>query len=208
VARRRQICHNTSSIGSRGGSLGCSSAATVQCPRCGDSLEGVGVGAAHAAKCYNTDCEALGSFCTVHLLPLELLAAGESIITSADVEAAPGIAKERSHFHGGRYRVCPQCVGDMRDAAVASAAAAAATTTAPPTCLLKALGTKPCPSCGTGVQKAPGCRHMTCMCGHEFFWCCGRAYRDSTAHRAHVRDSTCDDYATHSYHPGTVRHDL
>jgi hypothetical protein len=33
--------------------------------------------------------------------------------------------------------------------------------------------TKPCPSCGEGVEKTEGCNKMTCVCGAMFCWRCG-----------------------------------
>ena len=38
---------------------------------------------------------------------------------------------------------------------------------------LKANKTVKCKKCGSLVQKAEGCNHMTCRCGHEFCWLCG-----------------------------------
>lgn len=35
------------------------------------------------------------------------------------------------------------------------------------------------------VQQTGGCRHMICRYGHEFFWCCMRAYRNETEARLH-----------------------
>jgi ariadne-1 len=46
---------------------------------------------------------------------------------------------------------------------------------------------KPCPSCHVAIEKNEGCRHMTCRCGHEFFWCCLRSYRDPTEAQNHRR---------------------
>jgi len=35
-----------------------------------------------------------------------------------------------------------------------------------------------CPGCKTVIEKNGGCQHMTCReCCHEFWWCCGQAYR-------------------------------
>lgn len=47
------------------------------------------------------------------------------------------------------------------------------------------IDTKPCPRCHANIYKDGGCRHMTCRCGHEFFWCCLRAYRDPAEARLH-----------------------
>jgi hypothetical protein len=54
--------------------------------------------------------------------------------------------------------------------------------------------TRNCPKCGRRTYRDGGCRHMTCVCGHEYFWCCLRAYRDAEEARAHRRDSSCDEY--------------
>jgi hypothetical protein len=51
--------------------------------------------------------------------------------------------------------------------------------------------TKPCPRCKVRIEKNGGCRHMTCKnadCGHEFFWCCLRAYRSQEEARQHYRE--------------------
>jgi len=35
-----------------------------------------------------------------------------------------------------------------------------------------------CPGCKIVIEKNGGCQHMTCRgCRHEFWWCCGQAYR-------------------------------
>ena len=36
------------------------------------------------------------------------------------------------------------------------------------------LTTKACPKCKKPIEKNGGCAHMTCKCGHDFFWCCLR----------------------------------
>jgi len=35
-----------------------------------------------------------------------------------------------------------------------------------------AKGIVKCPHCKNGIQKASGCNHMKCRCGHEFCWIC------------------------------------
>jgi ariadne-1 len=40
------------------------------------------------------------------------------------------------------------------------------------------------------IERNGGCMHMTCRCGHEFFWCCLRAYRNESEAREHRRH--CD----------------
>ena len=37
--------------------------------------------------------------------------------------------------------------------------------------------TKPCPKCKQAITKNHGCDHMTCPCGHEFYWSTGKPYR-------------------------------
>lgn len=36
--------------------------------------------------------------------------------------------------------------------------------------------TKPCPRCRVPVTKNSGCDHMTCPCGHQWYWSSGRPY--------------------------------
>ncbi len=38
--------------------------------------------------------------------------------------------------------------------------------------------TKLCPKCNERVEKAEGCKHITCKCGHEFCWDCKRPWAD------------------------------
>jgi ariadne-1 len=37
--------------------------------------------------------------------------------------------------------------------------------------------TKSCPECKQAIEKNGGCDHMTCRCGHEFWWTSLRPYR-------------------------------
>jgi len=39
------------------------------------------------------------------------------------------------------------------------------------------MPTKSCPECGEVIEKNGGCDHMTCRCGHEFWWTSLRPYR-------------------------------
>ena len=50
---------------------------------------------------------------------------------------------------------------------------------------------KDCPKCKRKVVKDGGCRHLKCHCGHEFFWCCLRAYRIREEASAHYKN--CPD---------------
>ena len=80
-----------------------------------------------------------------------------------------------NHEHDHPGRTCAQVNQ-------AEAAAAAAT----PIVLDTAVdSTKSCPRCRIPIEKNGGCMHMTCLCGHDFFWCCLRAYRDADEARAH-----------------------
>ena len=36
---------------------------------------------------------------------------------------------------------------------------------------------KKCPLCHAYIEKKGGCNHITCLCGHEFCWCCQRSWR-------------------------------
>lgn len=38
-------------------------------------------------------------------------------------------------------------------------------------------GTKRCPQCSIFIEKNGGCDHMTCVCGHEFWWSTLQPYR-------------------------------
>jgi hypothetical protein len=44
---------------------------------------------------------------------------------------------------------------------------------------LKHLTTKPCPKCGSRIEKNGGCPHMTCRCKYQFCWDCGGDYHTS-----------------------------
>ncbi|KAG2496817.1 hypothetical protein HYH03_005223 [Edaphochlamys debaryana] len=41
---------------------------------------------------------------------------------------------------------------------------------------LRRCGVRTCPGCRQGVVKASGCNHMTCVCGSEFCYVCGKGY--------------------------------
>lgn len=73
---------------------------------------------------------------------------------------------------------CPSCAGGAGHGRAAEEAASQE--------LIKSF-CKPCPSCRAPVDKDGGCRHMTCRCGHEFFWCCSRSFRDPEEARAHLK---------------------
>lgn len=33
-----------------------------------------------------------------------------------------------------------------------------------------------CPKCVHWIEKSSGCNHMTCKCGYEFCYSCGKSY--------------------------------
>ena len=43
---------------------------------------------------------------------------------------------------------------------------------ADPSQLMLMMTSKPCPKCQRRIQKASGCKHMTCVCKHEWCWVC------------------------------------
>jgi hypothetical protein len=45
--------------------------------------------------------------------------------------------------------------------------------------------TRECPSCHGRIEKNGGCNHMTCRCGFEICWKCGKAY-EKNGRRGHV----------------------
>ena len=46
---------------------------------------------------------------------------------------------------------------------------------------IKQLTTKPCPKCGTRIEKNGGCPHMSCKCKYQFCWECGGDYHTSVS---------------------------
>ncbi|KAK3311215.1 uncharacterized protein B0T15DRAFT_66750 [Chaetomium strumarium] len=40
------------------------------------------------------------------------------------------------------------------------------------------MGWKQCPECGRWVEKTLGCNHISCICGCDFCYHCGRAHKD------------------------------
>jgi len=42
------------------------------------------------------------------------------------------------------------------------------------------LNTKKCGGCGKRIEKNQGCNHMTCKCGYEFCWVCGKEWKEHT----------------------------
>lgn len=46
---------------------------------------------------------------------------------------------------------------------------------------IKQLTTKPCPKCGTRIEKNGGCPHMSCRCKYQFCWECGGDYHTSVS---------------------------
>eukprot|EP00917_Polyrhabdina_sp_WS-2016_P009575 GHVP01021161.1.p1 GENE.GHVP01021161.1~~GHVP01021161.1.p1 ORF type:complete len:422 (+),score=62.67 GHVP01021161.1:308-1573(+) len=41
--------------------------------------------------------------------------------------------------------------------------------------------TKSCPSCGISIEKNQGCKHMKCLCTHQFCWCCKKNWESNHA---------------------------
>eukprot|EP00834_Sanchytrium_tribonematis_P007493 NODE_684_length_4771_cov_0.551156.p2 type:complete len:197 gc:universal NODE_684_length_4771_cov_0.551156:3401-3991(+) len=49
---------------------------------------------------------------------------------------------------------------------------------------------KTCPKCKNMVEKREGCNHMTCVCKNEFFYMCGKQYKNEIT--KFVADCQCD----------------
>ena len=83
-----------------------------------------------------------------------------------------------AYYHGPDLARCSRCRMDTCRHCQTSNHAGRGCTTDQATQQVRALaaivGWKPCPSCGTMVEKNEGCRHMTCLppCRHEFCWRC------------------------------------
>lgn len=41
---------------------------------------------------------------------------------------------------------------------------------------MRGLQIQQCPTCWKWIQRTEGCNHMTCVCGKEFCYVCGKAY--------------------------------
>ncbi|EFQ86055.1 hypothetical protein CFE70_001739 [Pyrenophora teres f. teres 0-1] len=51
---------------------------------------------------------------------------------------------------------------------------------------LRKMGAKPCPKCGTKIEKNGGCDHMKCQhCRHNFCWVCLVGYKANMEHLLH-----------------------
>mmetsp|Transcript_12605 Transcript_12605/g.29433 ORF Transcript_12605/g.29433 Transcript_12605/m.29433 type:complete len:158 (-) Transcript_12605:428-901(-) len=48
----------------------------------------------------------------------------------------------------------------------------------------KQRNAKKCPGCKTPIEKNEGCNHMSCTCGTDFCWLCGKRTDDYEAHFA------------------------
>ena len=44
---------------------------------------------------------------------------------------------------------------------------------------IRTLGAKSCPKCNHVIEKAGGCKNMTCRCGYKWCWICGKERDDS-----------------------------
>jgi hypothetical protein len=71
---------------------------------------------------------------------------------------------------GSTQRTCPQCVAGQHEVILGD-------------------NIRPCPRCKTPIEKNGGCLHMSCTCGHQYFWCCSREYLDASASHAHFYDA-------------------
>jgi hypothetical protein len=136
------------------------------------------------------ECHSCGIFtCATHSLKLETHGEAEFTEETRALVKGKTAAFQLTPYSDPSVRVCAMCVEEAKEGVSSTHKQ------------MRDLGVKPCPSCGYGIQKNQGCRHMTCtQCSHEFFWCCGRAYRDNVAQRDHRQDDSCDNEATHTYH--------
>lgn len=52
----------------------------------------------------------------------------------------------------------------------------------------KKVNTKACPKCHIPIEKNGGCSHMTCKCGYEICWECGKPWRLQIDGQAHTHN--------------------
>lgn len=155
---------------------------TLQCPACGHSAcedcteRWVDMQVPHCAsklsfgfRCFNPDCtEAIAE-------AVVLLNSRSAMTLKRDLRRRARLQANR--LYPSEMQVnCPQagCVGlgyrgfDTAMCFICEHQWSLVEGDAPPDGLPRCL--KPCPSCGSLIEKNGGCDHMTCRCEHEFYW--------------------------------------
>ncbi|KAH3759847.1 IBR domain protein [Pelomyxa schiedti] len=63
---------------------------------------------------------------------------------------------------------------------------------------------KQCPNCKCWIELAKGCNHMTCKCGHEFCFSCGKSYPCGCGQDPHAPGFRPNNFAAAVYTPWVV----
>ena len=150
-------------------------------------------------SCHSIHCQGASQICIRHGLTLRYapgLATPLPLLPATVPQRPLSISAKIS---SPRQKTCVLCVQEQQQAV--SPISGETTNQLSPVAAAMALSeqeltmnTRPCPKCGRRTYRDGGCRHMTCLCGHEYFWCCLRAYRDPEQAREHRRDNECEKY--------------